>query len=161
MTPLTCFKAYDIRGQLGPELNEESAHLVGRAYAQFLGAKRIVIGGDMRLSIGDLKQSLANGLLESGCDVIDLGMTGTEELYFTAYPLDVDGCIEVTASHKPIDFNGMKLLHRGALPISEDTAPRVQCLTAEYIFTPVTLKPVVNSGIGAAGVNSPSHTELL
>lgn len=110
MTTLTCFKAYDIRGQLGAELNENIAYRIGRAYAQFLDAKRIVIGGDMRLSTAGLKQALANGLMDAGCDVIDLGMTGTEEVYFAAFHLDVDGGIEVTASHNPIDFNGMKLV---------------------------------------------------
>ena len=121
MTSLTCFKAYDIRGQLGVELNEDIAYRIGRAYAQFLDAKRIVIGGDMRLSTDGLKQALANGLMDAGCDVIDLGMTGTEEVYFAAFHLDVDGGIEVTASHNPIDFNGMKLVRRGAQPISGDT----------------------------------------
>jgi len=75
VTTLTCFKAYDIRGQLGAELNENIAYRIGRAYAQFLDAKRIVIGGDMRLSTAGLKQALANGLMDAGCDVIDLGMT--------------------------------------------------------------------------------------
>ena len=101
VTTLTCFKAYDIRGQLGAELNENIAYRIGRAYAQFLDAKRIVIGGDMRLSTAGLKQALANGLMDAGCDVIDLGMTGTEEVYFAAFHLDVDGGIEVTASHNP------------------------------------------------------------
>lgn len=71
MTSLTCFKPYDIRGQLGAELNEDIAYRIGRAYAQFLDAKRIVIGGDMRLSSEGLKQALANGLMDAGCDVID------------------------------------------------------------------------------------------
>lgn len=121
MPQLTCFKAYDIRGQLGAELNEDIAYRIGRAYAQFLDAKKVVIGGDMRLSSEALKQALANGLMDAGCDVIDLGMTGTEEVYFAAFHLDVDGGIEVTASHNPIDFNGMKLVRRGAQPISGDT----------------------------------------
>ena len=117
VTTLTCFKAYDIRGQLGAELNENIAYRIGRAYAQFLDAKRIVIGGDMRLSTAGLKQALANGLMDAGCDVIDLGMTGTEEVYFAAFHLDVDGGIEVTASHNPIDFNGMKLVRLSLIHI--------------------------------------------
>lgn len=181
VTTLTCFKAYDIRGQLGAELNENIAYRIGRAYAQFLDAKRIVIGGDMRLSTAGLKQALANGLMDAGCDVIDLGMTGTEEVYFAAFHLDVDGGIEVTASHNSIDFNGMKLVRRGAQPISGDTglkeiqrlaevgdfAPvsrhgaltRQSCLDAyiEHLLgyvRPADLRPlklVVNSGNGAAG----------
>lgn len=181
MTQLTCFKAYDIRGQLGAELNEEIAYRIGRAYAQFLDAKKVVIGGDMRLSSEPLKQALANGLMDAGCDVIDLGMTGTEEVYFAAFHLDVDGGIEVTASHNPIDFNGMKLVRRGAQPISGDTGLKdIQGLAEANDFPTVSprgqlshqtcmgayidhllgylkaeqlkpLKLVVNAGNGAAG----------
>ena len=118
---LTCFKAYDIRGQLGVELNEDIAYRIGRAYAQFLDAKQVVIGGDIRLSTESLKQALSRGLIDSGVDVLDLGMTGTEEIYFASFHLDVDGGIEVTASHNPINFNGMKLVGRGARPISGDS----------------------------------------
>lgn len=118
---LTCFKAYDIRGKLGEELNEDVAYRIGRAYAQHLNAKRVVVGGDVRLTSASLKLALANGLMDGGADVIDIGMTGTEEVYFAAFHLDVDGGIEVTASHNPMDYNGMKLVARGAVPISGDT----------------------------------------
>ena len=121
MAELTCFKAYDIRGRLGDQLNEQVAYRIGRAYAQFLNAKKVVIGGDIRLSTEPLKKALAKGLMAAGADVLDLGMTGTEEIYFAAFFMDVDGGIEVTASHNPIDFNGMKLVGRGARPISGDT----------------------------------------
>ncbi len=121
MKKLTCFKAYDIRGKLGPELNEEIAYRIGRAYAQHLNAKRVVVGGDIRKTSESLKQALARGIMDAGSDVIDLGMTGTEEIYFAAFHLDVDGGVEVTASHNPIDYNGMKLVGRDALPISGDT----------------------------------------
>tara|TARA_B110000967_G_scaffold209010_1_gene263282 strand:+ start:1569 stop:2930 length:1362 start_codon:yes stop_codon:yes gene_type:complete len=179
--PLTCFKAYDIRGQLGEELNEAIAYRIGRAYAQFLNAKRVVIGGDIRLSSEPLKQALARGLLDSGTDVLDLGMTGTEEVYFASFHLDVDGGIEVTASHNPINFNGMKLVGRGARPISGDTGlNEIQRLAEENNFSAPTkrgrleqystqsnyithilsyinlsnirpLKLVVNAGNGSAG----------
>ncbi|HFD33085.1 MAG TPA: phosphomannomutase CpsG, partial [Gammaproteobacteria bacterium] len=118
---LTCFKAYDVRGKLGQELNEDIAYRIGRAYAQYLKAKRVVVGGDIRLSSETLKKALAKGLMDARADVIDLGMTGTEEIYFAAFHLEVDGGIEVTASHNPIDFNGMKFVARGAKPISGDT----------------------------------------
>jgi phosphomannomutase/phosphomannomutase/phosphoglucomutase len=121
VTALTCFKAYDVRGQLGEELNEEVAYRIGRAFAQHLNAKRIVVGGDVRLTSESLKQALAKGLMDSGADVIDIGMSGTEEIYFAAFHLDVDGGIEVTASHNPMDYNGMKFVGRGAQPISGDT----------------------------------------
>jgi phosphomannomutase/phosphomannomutase/phosphoglucomutase len=118
---LACFKAYDIRGKLGEELNDEIAYRIGRAYTQHLGAKRVVVGGDVRLTSATLKQALAEGLMDGGADVIDIGMVGTEEIYFAAFHLDVDGGIEVTASHNPMDYNGMKLVARGAVPISGDT----------------------------------------
>ena len=121
MGKLTCFKAYDIRGKLGSELNEDVAYRIGRAYAQFLNAKRVVVGGDVRLTSESLKLALANGMMDGGADVIDIGMVGTEEIYFAAFHLDVDGGIEVTASHNPMDYNGMKLVARGARPISGDT----------------------------------------
>jgi len=178
---LSCFNAYDIRGQLGAELNEDIAYRIGRAYAQYLNSKRIVIGGDMRLSTEGLKQAMAKGLQDAGCDVIDLGITGTEEVYFAAFHLDVDGGIEVTGSHNPIDFNGMKLVRRGAQPISGDTGLKdIQALAEADNFAPVgkrgslarqscqdayiehllgyispadlqPLKLVVNAGNGAAG----------
>ena len=118
---LACFKAYDIRGKLGEELNDDIAYRIGRAYAQHLGAGRVVVGGDVRPTSATLKQALADGLMDGGADVIDIGVTGTEEIYFAAFHLDVDGGIEVTASHNPMDYNGMKLVARGAVPISGDT----------------------------------------
>ena len=107
MTRLTCFKAYDVRGKLGEELNEDIAYRIGRAFAQHIKAKRVVVGGDIRLTSDALKRALAKGIMDAGADVIDIGMTGTEEIYFAAFHLDVDGGIEVTASHNPIDYNGM------------------------------------------------------
>lgn len=132
---LTCFKAYDIRGRLGEELNEEIAYRIGRAFGQFLAAKKIVIGGDMRLTSAGLKAALANGLMDSGIDVLDLGMVGTEEIYFATKYLGVDGGVEVTASHNPIDFNGMKLVREDSKPISGDTGlNEIQRLAEENSF---------------------------
>lgn len=118
---LTCFKAYDIRGRLGSELNEDIAYRIGYAFAKHLQAKTVAVGGDIRHSSHSLKLALARGLIAAGVDVIDIGMVGTEEIYFASFYLDVDGAIEVTASHNPIDFNGMKLVGQGALPISGDS----------------------------------------
>ncbi|RLA22206.1 MAG: phosphomannomutase CpsG [Gammaproteobacteria bacterium] len=132
---LTCFKAYDIRGRLGDELNKEIAYRIGRAFGQFLAAKKIVIGGDMRLTSAGLKAALANGLMDSGIDVLDLGMVGTEEIYFATKYLGVDGGVEVTASHNPIDFNGMKLVREDSKPISGDTGlNEIQRLAEENSF---------------------------
>lgn len=181
---LTCFKAYDIRGQLGSQLDDDIAYRIGRAYAQQLQPKKVVVGGDVRETSGALKRALANGLMDGGVDVIDLGMTGTEEVYFATFFLEsegVDGGIEVTASHNPIDYNGMKLVTKGARPISGDTGLKdIQKLAennqfkqpvkkGELVFKNILgdftdhllgyvklenikpLKLVVNSGNGAAG----------
>lgn len=133
--PLTCFKAYDIRGKLGDELNEDIAYRIGRAYAQFLKPRSVVVGGDVRLTSSALKVALSNGLRDEGVDVIDLGMTGTEEVYFATSHLQVDGGIEVTASHNPIDYNGMKLVRENSIPISGDTGlNEIQRLAEENSF---------------------------
>ncbi|ECQ8625658.1 phosphomannomutase CpsG [Salmonella enterica] len=155
MTKLTCFKAYDIRGRLGEELNEDIAWRIGRAYGEYLKPKTVVLGGDVRLTSEALKMALAKGLQDAGVDVLDIGMSGTEEIYFATFHLGVDGGIEVTASHNPMDYNGMKLVREGARPISGDTGLRDAYIDhlLGYIsvnnLTP--LKLVFNAGNGAAG----------
>lgn len=181
MPGLSCFKAYDVRGKLGEELSDDIAYRIGRPYAQHLNARRVVVDADIRLTSESLKQALASGLMDAGCDVIDLGMIGTEEVYFASFHLDVDGGIEVTASHNPIDYNGLKFVGRGAVPISGDSGLKEIQRIAEnqnfeatirqgslkqasilddYIehllsyISPECLKPlklVVNAGNGAAG----------
>ena len=121
MTKINCFKSYDVRGELGTELNEDIAYKIGLAFSRYLDAKNIVIGGDMRLSTNSLKSALAQGISDTGANVVDIGMTGSEELYFAASFLDVDGGIEVTGSHNPKNYNGMKFVGRDALPIGQDT----------------------------------------
>lgn len=138
MSKLTCFKAYDIRGQLGTELNVDIAYRIGRAFGQFLKPKSIVVGGDVRLTSNELKSAVTNGLLDSGVDVIDLGLTGTEEVYFATSFLGTDGGIQVTASHNPMDYNGMKLVRAGSRPISADTGlADIQRLAEENDFPAV------------------------
>lgn len=149
---LTCFKAYDIRGKLGDELNEDIAYRIGRAYGEWLqlppfptllpqgaqGTKTVVVGGDVRLTSETLKQALAEGLLDAGVNVIDLGMTGTEEVYFATFHLGVDGGVEVTASHNPLDYNGMKLVREGSKPISGDTGLNaIRSLAEAKQFLPI------------------------
>jgi phosphomannomutase len=121
MTELTCFKAYDIRGQLGEELNEEVAYRIGRAFALYLKPKKVVVGGDIRLTSEALKLAFSNGLLDEGVNVFDIGMTGTEEIYFATKNLGMCGGVEVTASHNPMNYNGMKLVREDSKPISGDT----------------------------------------
>ncbi len=141
MNKLTCFKAYDIRGKLGTELNEEIAYKVGRAYGQIYQPKTVVIGCDIRLTSEDLKQATIRGLNDAGVDVLDLGMTGTEEVYFAAFHLDVQGGIEITASHNPMDYNGMKLVRENSRPISADTGLKdIQSLAESEQFIEVEKK---------------------
>ena len=118
---LSCFKAYDIRGKLGEELNEDIVYRIGRAFARFLRPANVVVGGDVRLTSAALKTALSNGLRDEGVNVIDIGMVGTEEIYFATSHLQADGGIEITASHNPIDYNGMKLVRAGSQPISGDS----------------------------------------
>ena len=138
MTKLTCFKAYDIRGQLGTELNEEVAYRIGRAYAEFLQPQTVVLGGDVRLTSEALKLALSDGIRDAGADVVDIGMVGTEEVYFATSHLNADGGIEVTASHNPIDFKGMKPIREGSRPISSDTGMLdIKRLAEQNNFAPV------------------------
>jgi phosphomannomutase/phosphomannomutase/phosphoglucomutase len=121
MTNLTCFKAYDIRGRLPDELNEDIAYRIGRGYAEYLRPSRVVVGRDVRPSSAALCDALANGLRDGGTDVFDIGLCGTEEIYFATFAEGMDGGIMVTASHNPMDYNGMKLVRQGARPISGDS----------------------------------------
>ncbi|HFK7185059.1 phosphomannomutase CpsG [Serratia odorifera] len=135
---LNCFKAYDIRGKLGEELNSDIAYRIGRAYGEFLKPKTVVVGGDVRLTSEELKLALADGLRDSGVDILDIGVSGTEEVYFATFHLGVDGGVEVTASHNPMDYNGMKLVRSKAQPISGDTGLRdIQHLAEQNNFAPV------------------------
>ena len=118
---ITCFKAYDARGKVPGELNSDIAYRVGRAYAQFIQPKQVAIGRDARLSSDELFAALANGLLDSGVDVLDLGLCGTEAVYFAAFYKQLDGGIMITASHNPMDYNGFKFVRHGARPISADS----------------------------------------
>lgn len=138
MERLNCFKAYDIRGELGKELNEDIAYRIGRAYGEFLKPTTIVVGGDVRLTSEALKMALAKGLMDAGTNVLDIGLSGTEEIYFATFHLGIDGGIEVTASHNPMNYNGMKLVREGARPVSGDTGLRdVQRLAEANEFAPI------------------------
>ena len=138
MNKLTCFKAYDIRGQLGTELDESVAYRIGRAYAEFLKPKNVVLGGDIRLTSESLKAALSEGIRDAGADVLDIGMVGTEQVYFATSHLQADGGIEVTASHNPIDYNGMKPIREGSRPISSDTGLLdIKRMAEENNFSPI------------------------
>ncbi|MEM6514137.1 MAG: phosphomannomutase [Pseudomonadota bacterium] len=115
------FKAYDIRGQIPNGLNPDFCYRIGNATAQFLGAKRVVVGYDMRLTSQEFATAVAEGLQEAGVEVLDIGLCGTEMVYFGVKQLEADGGIMVTASHNPADYNGLKLVREEAKPISGDT----------------------------------------
>lgn len=121
---LACFKAYDVRGRVPDELNEEIAYWCGRALVELVHPKTVVVGRDMRLSGSSLQGALTEGLLDAEVDVIDIGMVGTEQLYFATFHLEADAGVMITASHNPADYNGMKFVREKAIPISADTGLR-------------------------------------
>ncbi len=118
---LTCFKAYDIRGQLGVDLDAAIAYRIGRGFARALDARRIVLGRDIRASSVELSQALTRALMDEGCEVLDLGLSGTEEMYFATSHFVSDGGICVTASHNPMDYNGFKMVRAGSAPLDAAT----------------------------------------
>jgi phosphomannomutase len=117
----TVFKAYDVRGIYPEELDEEGAYAIGRAYVEEFEPRRIAVGHDMRLSSPVMTEAVMRGAAESGADVIDLGLVGTEMVYFAVGELGLDGGIAVTASHNPKEYTGMKIVRRGALPVGGDS----------------------------------------
>lgn len=134
--PIDCFKAYDIRGRVPDQLNEEIAWRIGRAFCELLQPGDVVVGHDIRLSSPSLSQALAEGLMDGGADVIDIGECGTEEIYFATTHFATDGGIVVTASHNPKDYNGMKLVRSGSRPISGDSGLKeIRRLAEEGRFT--------------------------
>jgi phosphomannomutase len=182
LKPISCFKAYDLRGRIPGELNEDVAYRVARGVAQFLSPQRIVVGRDIRLSSAALTDAVCRGLTDSGVDVFDIGICGTEGVYFATFDGGYDGGIMITASHNPADYNGMKFVREQSKPISGDNGlqdirrfaeraefPVAQRIgvrhrvdtTAAYVAHLLsyvdlkTLKPlkiVVNAGNGGAGL---------
>jgi phosphomannomutase len=115
------FKAYDVRGRVPEELNPDIAYRIARAYADYIKPDSVVLGRDMRLSSGALCDALAQGFIEAGVNVIDIGLCGTEEVYFATFDRGAGGGIMVTASHNPANYNGLKFVREGARPLSSDS----------------------------------------
>jgi phosphomannomutase/phosphomannomutase/phosphoglucomutase len=135
-SPIAGFKAYDYRARLPHELNPDVAYRIGRAYAEFLKPKRVIVGRDIRLSSAELCTALTRGLLDSGVDVYDIGLCGTEGVYFATFSEGMDGGIMVTASHNPPDYNGMKFVREQSRPISGDTGLKdIQRIAEANAFT--------------------------
>ena len=181
MSSINCFKAYDVRGRVPEDLNEDIAHRIGRAYAAFIDPKRVAVGYDIRKSSPALRDALSRGLVDSGVEVLDIGIGGTELIYFATAHYGLDGGLMVTASHNPPNYNGIKMVREESRPLSEDTglkqirdlaernqfsvaaqAGKIESLAVlddylEHLLSYVdvsTLKPlkiVVNAGNGGAG----------
>jgi phosphomannomutase len=137
MSELTCFKVYDIRGEIGVNIDEGIAYRIGRAVAQHFGAKSIVIGFDTRETSPAFAAAAARGAVEAGADVLDIGMAGTEEMYWAVTEFGACAGIEVTASHNPIDYNGMKIVKSGSHPLNdtEDFQP-IKALAESQAWAP-------------------------
>jgi len=118
---LSAFKAYDIRGRIPDEINSELIYQVGRAYAAFVKPKKVAVGRDIRLTSEEFAQALIRGLTDSGVDVLDIGLCGTEGVYFATFHYQLDGGVMITASHNPPDYNGLKLVRELSKPIGADT----------------------------------------
>jgi len=151
---INCFKAYDARGRVPTEINAEIVYRIGRAYAEFIHPQTVAVGRDVRLSSDELFDALVRGLVDSGVEVLDLGLCGTEQVYFAAFHLDLDGGIMITASHNPIDYNGLKFVRKGARPLSGDSGLKeIQRLAEEAVFTePARRGSVVPTDLRAAYV---------
>ena len=121
MTELTCFNAYDIRGEIGVNIHEGIAYRIGRAVAQHFDARSIVIGFDARETSPAFAAAAMQGVMDAGADVLDIGMAGTEEMYWAVTEFGACAGIQVTASHNPINYNGMKIVKSGSQPL-DDTA---------------------------------------
>jgi phosphomannomutase len=115
------FKAYDVRGLYPAELDERGAYAIGRAYVEQFEPRRIAVGRDVRLSSPSMAAAVIEGAADGGADVLDIGMVGTEMLYFAVGELGLDGGVAVTASHNPKQYTGMKIVRRGALPVGSES----------------------------------------
>ncbi|MFL5925954.1 MAG: phosphomannomutase/phosphoglucomutase [Gaiellaceae bacterium] len=139
MLDASVFKAYDVRGLYGTELDEEGAYAIGRAYVEEFSPARIAVGRDMRVSSPTMAAAVREGAADAGAEVLDVGMVGTEMVYFAVGDLDLDGGVMVTASHNPKEYTGMKIVRRGALPVGGDSGlldVRDRALAANWASAP-------------------------
>ena len=134
---INCFKAYDVRGRVPEELDEDIAYRIGRAYAAFVKPRVVAVGRDIRASSPMLTAAITKGLTDSGVDVLDIGIGGTELSYFATFSRKLDGGIMVTASHNPPNYNGMKFVREESRPISADTGlQEIRALAERNAFGP-------------------------
>src|SRR5574337_845631 len=142
MSLQSAFKAYDVRGRVPGEINEAAARRIGRAFVEQFQPGRVVLGRDVRLSSAALAQAVADGMRTAGTEVLDMGLCGTEEVYFATFHLKTDGGIMVTASHNPPDYNGMKFVRADARPVSADTGLQdiARRVLAKEVATPASAR---------------------
>jgi phosphomannomutase len=142
MKKITCFKAYDVRGRVPEDLDEDIAYRIGRGYAAFVKPRTVAVGRDIRASSPALTAALIRGLTDSGVDVLDIGIGGTELAYFATFSRKLDGGIMVTASHNPPNYNGMKMVREESRPISADTGLEdIKALAERNSFGPPASAP--------------------
>jgi phosphomannomutase len=121
MAKINGFKAYDIRGKVPSELNPVMAYKIGKAFSKFVNAKKVVVGRDIRKSSEELSEALIKGLTENGASIVDIGLCGTEMVYFSTPHFNADGGIMITASHNPPEYNGMKFVRKDSVPVGYDS----------------------------------------
>ena len=139
------FKAYDVRGLYGAELDEEGAYAIGRAYVEHFEPRAIAVGRDMRVSAPAMAAAVIEGAADGGADIVDLGMVGTEMVYYAVGALGLEGGICVTASHNPKQYTGMKIVRRGALPVGGDSGLEDVRARAQAGFGPVARRGEIRS----------------
>ena len=140
---LKCFKSYDIRGKLGCEMNTNISYRIGRSVAQALKAKTVVVGFDARETSPILATALTEGVLDAGSNVLNIGLSGTEEVYSAVTQLNADAGIEITASHNPIEYNGMKIVKNKSKPLSTKEFGKIKSLAEEENFTGVPNRGII------------------
>ena len=146
MTEIKCFKAYDVRGRVPEELDEDITYRIGRAYCEFVKPRAVAVARDIRASSPRLSAALIKGLTDSGVDVVDVGVGGTELVYFATFSRKLDGGIMVTASHNPPNYNGMKFVRAESRPISADNGLQdIKALAERNQFRAAAAKGTVRS----------------
>ena len=131
---LTCFKSYDVRGDLSKNFDSSICYKIARSFAMFLKAEKVVVGRDARDSSFELMNSICDGLIDEGVQVLDIGLAGTEEMYWATTQYEASGGIEITASHNPINFNGLKLVKIGSNPITKEELLQIKKLAETNVF---------------------------
>ena len=131
---LSCFKAYDVRGELGVNFDSDICYVIGSAFAEIIDPKVVILGRDVRKSSPELYKSLSKGLMDQGVNVYDIGIAGTEEVYWATTHFKACGGIMVTASHNPISFNGLKMVKSQSQPLDVSEFKKIKKTAEKKIF---------------------------